>query len=164
MTRHGEALPFRGTREQALLALLVLNANRTVAAERLTEDLWTGEPPEGAIRSLRVYVSRLRQALGPDGQAVVTRPSGYVLQVAPEAVDAVRFEALVARGRDQARGGDHDRAARTLREALTLWRGPALADVADAPFARAEATRLEEARLAAVEDRIEADLACGPSR
>ena len=161
VTRYGEALPFRGTREQALLALLVLNANRTVAAERLTEELWAGEPPEGAIRSLRVYVSRLRQALGPDGQAVVTRPSGYVLQVAPETVDAVRFEALVARGRDQARGGDHDRAARTFREALTLWRGPALANVADAPFARAEATRLEEARLAAVEDRIESDLACG---
>ncbi|MCA1843198.1 MAG: AAA family ATPase, partial [Actinobacteria bacterium] len=144
-----------------MLALLVLNANRSVAVERLTEELWSGEPPEGAIRSLRVYVSRLRQALGEDGQAVVTRPSGYVLEVAPEAVDALRFEVLVGCGRDQARGGDHDRAAKTLREALTLWRGPALVDVAEAPFARAEASRLEEARLAAVEDRIEADLACG---
>ena len=75
--------------------------------------------------------------------------------VAPEAIDAVRFEALVARGRDQARDGDQERAAATLREALGLWRGPALADVADAPLARAEATRLEEARLAALEDRIE---------
>jgi DNA-binding SARP family transcriptional activator len=161
VARAGEPLRFRGTREQALLALLVLNANRTVAAERLTEELWSTEPPEGAIRSLRVYVSRLRQALGPDGQAVVTRPSGYVLQVDAQSVDAVRFETLVAVGRDQARGGDHERAATTLREALTLWRGPALADLADAPFARAAATGLEEARLAAVEDRIEADLACG---
>ena len=109
VVRGGECLPFRGSRERALLALLVLNANRTVSAERLAEDLWSGDPPEGAIRSLRVYVSRLRQALGAAGQAVVTRPSGYVLQVDPEAVDALRFEALVARGRDEAKAGDHDR-------------------------------------------------------
>ena len=110
---------------------------------------------------MRVYVSRLRQALGAAGQAVVTRPSGYLLQVDPEAVDALRFEALVARGRGQAKTGDHDGAAATLREALALWRGPALADVAEAPYARTEASRLEEARLAALEDRIEADLSCG---
>jgi DNA-binding SARP family transcriptional activator len=159
--RGSECLSFRGSRERALVALLVLNANRIVSTERLAEDLWSGDPPEGAIRSLRVYVSRLRQSLGVAGEAVVTRPSGYGLQVDSEAVDALRFEALVARGRDQTRAGDHERAATTLHEALRLWRGPALADVADAPFARAEASRLEEARLAAVEDRIEADLACG---
>ena len=157
----GQSLRLRGNRERVLLTLLLLNANRTISAERLAEDLWDGAPPDGAIRLLRVYVSRLRHALGPAGQAVVTRPSGYALEVDPEAVDTLRFEALVARGRVQARGGDHEQAAETLHEALTLWRGPALADVADAPFARAEATRLEEARLAAVEDRIEADLACG---
>jgi DNA-binding SARP family transcriptional activator len=161
VTVGGERLTFRGTRERDLLALLVLNANQTVSAERLTEDLWSGDPPPGAVRSLRVYVSRLRQALGPAGSALVTRGSGYVLQVAPLAVDAFCFEALVARGRDQARGADHDEAAKTLREALGLWRGPALADVAEGPFARTEASRLEEVRLAAVEDRIEADLACG---
>jgi DNA-binding SARP family transcriptional activator len=110
---------------------------------------------------LRVYVSRLRQALGAGGQAVVTRRSGYLLQAAPESVDALRFEELVARGRDQAKGGDHTAASEMLREALGLWRGPALADVADAPFARAHASRLEEARLCALEDRLEADLACG---
>jgi DNA-binding SARP family transcriptional activator/class 3 adenylate cyclase len=159
--RGSECLSFRGSRERALVALLVLNANRIVSTERLADDLWSGDPPEGAIRSLRVYVSRLRQSLGVAGEAVVTRPSGYGLQVDPEAVDALRFEALVARGRDETRGGDHERSATTLREALRLWRGPALADVADAPFARSESTRLEEARLAAVEDRIEADLACG---
>jgi DNA-binding SARP family transcriptional activator len=159
--RGEESLPFRGSRERAVLALLVLHANRTVSAERLAEDLWSGDPPDGAIRSVRVYVSRLRQALGAAGQAVVTRPSGYLLQVDPEAVDALRFEELVARGRDEAKGGDHNAAAVTLREALALWRGPALADVADAPFAQAQASRLEEARLCALEDRIEADLACG---
>jgi DNA-binding SARP family transcriptional activator/tetratricopeptide (TPR) repeat protein len=161
VVRGEECLAFRGTRERAVLALLVLHANRTVSAERLADDLWSGDPPEGAIHSLRVYVSRLRQALGAAGQTVVTRPSGYVLEVDPEAVDAWRFEALVARGRDEARAGDHERAATTFREAMTLWRGRALADVAEAPLARAEASRLEEARLAALEDCIEADLACG---
>jgi DNA-binding SARP family transcriptional activator/tetratricopeptide (TPR) repeat protein len=159
--RRGECLSFRGSRERALVALLVLNANRIVSTERLAEDLWSGDPPDGAIRSLRVYVSRLRQSLGAGSEAVVTRPSGYGLQVDPEAVDALRFEALVARGRDKAKAGDHTGAAALLREALGLWRGAALADVADAPFARAESNRLEEARLAAVEDRLDADLACG---
>ena len=159
--RGGECLSFRGSRERALVALLVLNANRIVSTERLAEDLWSGDPPEGAIRSLRVYVSRLRQTLGVAGEAVVTRPSGYGLQVDPEAVDALRFEALVARGRDKAKAGDNSGAAATLREALGLWRGPALADVADAPFAQAESNRLEEGRLAALEDRLETDLACG---
>ncbi len=139
----------------------MLHANRTVSAERLAEDLWSGDPPEGAIHSLRVYVSRLRQALGAAGQAVVTRPSAYELQVDPATVDALRFEELVARGRDEAKAGNQSGAAAALREALALWRGPALADVSDAPFARAQASRLEEARLCALEDRIDADLACG---
>jgi DNA-binding SARP family transcriptional activator len=159
--RGEECLLFRGSRERAVLALLVLHANRTVSAERLVEDLWSGNPPEGAIRSVRVYVSRLRQALGAAGEAVLTRRSGYVLQVDCDAVDALRFEELVARGRERAKAGDQAGAAATLWEALALWRGPALADVADAPFARAQAARLEEARLCALEDRIDADLACG---
>jgi DNA-binding SARP family transcriptional activator/tetratricopeptide (TPR) repeat protein len=161
VVRGEECLAFRGSRERAVLVLLVLHANRPVSAERLVEDLWSGDPPQGAMRSLWVYVSRVRQALGAAGQAVVTRPSAYELQVDPATVDALRFEALVARGREEAAAGDDIGAAATLREALGLWRGPALADVADAPFARAEAGRLEEARLAALEDRIEADLACG---
>jgi DNA-binding SARP family transcriptional activator/tetratricopeptide (TPR) repeat protein len=164
VVRSGVCLPFRGSRERALLALLVLNANRTVSAERLAEELWSGSPPEGAIRSLRVYVSRLRQTLGDADQVVVTRPAGYLLQVDPETVDALRFEALVVRGREEVEAGDHGAAAATLREALALWRGPALADVADVPSARSEAARLEEARLASLEDRIEADLACGRHR
>jgi DNA-binding SARP family transcriptional activator len=161
VVRGEECLAFRGRRERAVLALLVVNANRTVSAERLAEDLWSGDPPDGAIHSLRVYVSRLRQALGPAASAVVTRPSGYALQVDASVVDALRFDELVARARDEAKGGDHTGAAATLREALALWRGPALADVADAPSARVQAGRLEEARLCALEDRIEADLACG---
>jgi DNA-binding SARP family transcriptional activator len=151
------------SRERALLALLLLSPNRVVSAERLAEDLWAGSPPEGAIQSLRVFVSRLRKALreaGGDG-VLLTKAPGYVVRVEPSALDAARFEALVVEGREQAAQGDHQRAALTLRAALSLWRGPALADVADAPLARAEAVRLEESRLAATEERIEADLACG---
>ncbi len=161
VARAGECLSFRGSRERALVALLAVNANRTVSAERLAYDLWDGSPPEGAIRSLRVYLSRLRQALGNAGHIVITRPSGYLLQVDPDAIDAFRFDTLVARGQEQAKAGHQDEAAATFRKALALWRGPALADVAGAPFARAEAGRLEEARLAALEARIDADLACG---
>jgi DNA-binding SARP family transcriptional activator len=158
----GASLAVGGGRERAVLALLLLSANRVVSSERLADDLWGDRPPEGT-HALRVYVSRLRKALreaGGDG-VLVTRPPGYVVRVEPGALDAARFEALLARGREEAAGGDHAGAAETLREALALWRGPALADVADAPCARAEAARLEEARLAALEERVEADLACG---
>jgi DNA-binding SARP family transcriptional activator len=159
--REGEPLSFRGSRERALMAVLILHANRTVSSERLVEDLWDGEAPKGAIRSLRVYVSRVRHTLRAPGELLVTRPAGYLLQTEPEAIDAVRFDSLVREGREQARAGDHQRAAATFAAALGLWRGPALAEVADAPFAQAEAIRLEEARLVALEERLEADLACG---
>jgi DNA-binding SARP family transcriptional activator len=152
-----------GNRERALLAILLLSANRVVSSERLAEDLWAGRPPEGANQALRVYVSRLRKSLREGGGegVLVTQPPGYMTRVEPDALDATRFEALLAQGRDEAGTGDHHRAAATLRLGLSLWRGPALADLADAPFARAEAARLEETRLAALEERIEAELACG---
>src|SRR5688572_10058469 len=161
VVRAGERLEFRGSRERAVLALLVLNANRTVSPERLAEDLWGDAPPEGAAGTLRAYVSRVRRGLGEAGALLVTRASGYLLQVEPGAIDAARFAALVAEGGWQAAEGDHRGAAATLRQALALWRGPALADVAEAPSARAEAARLEETRMAALEARLEADLACG---
>jgi DNA-binding SARP family transcriptional activator/DNA polymerase III delta prime subunit len=159
----GAGVAVGGSRERAVLALLLLSANRVVSSERLADDLWGNHPPEGAAHALRVHVSRLRKALreaGGDG-IVVTQSPGYVARVDTAAVDATCFESLAAQAREQAAGGHHEQAAATLREALGLWRGPALADVADAPLARAEAARLEEARLAALEDRIETDLACG---
>jgi DNA-binding SARP family transcriptional activator/tetratricopeptide (TPR) repeat protein len=159
----GRAVPVGGSRERAVLALLLASANRVVSAERLADDLWCGRPPERAAHSLQVFVSRLRKALreaGGDG-IVVTRPPGYVAEIPPERLDAGRFETLVAAGRLQAGKGTPEQASATLREALALWRGPALAEVADAPVARAEAARLEDARLAATEERIDADLACG---
>ncbi|HEX6381550.1 MAG TPA: BTAD domain-containing putative transcriptional regulator, partial [Acidimicrobiia bacterium] len=159
----GRPVVFGRSRERAVLALLLASCNRVVSAERLADDLWGGDPPERAAHSLQVFVSRLRKALreaGGDG-VVVTRPPGYVALVAPEHLDAARFEALVAAARRQSGAGAPAEAAATLRTALALWRGPALADVADAPGARAEAARLEDARLAALEERIDAELACG---
>jgi DNA-binding SARP family transcriptional activator/class 3 adenylate cyclase len=159
----GESVSVGGSRERAVLARLLLSANQVVSLEALADDLWHGAPPEGAAEALWVYVSRLRKALRAHGgdEALVTRPPGYVLRVEPGDVDSARFEALVARARQLAAADDHGAAAATLRKALALWRGPALADVADVPFAQAEAARLEEARLGAFEERIEADLACG---
>ena len=159
----GREIPLGGTRERALLARLLLAPNRVVARETLLEDFWGPSLPDGAAQALLVYVSRLRKALREhgDGQALTTRPPGYLLQVEPAALDAARFEVLLDRARVETAAGDSARAGATLREALVLWRGPALAGVGDAPFARGEAARLDEARLAALELRIEADLACG---
>ena len=159
--RDGELVRFRGRRELALLALLAIEANRLVSTDRLIEDLWGSSAPEGALRTLRVYVSRVRQALGIAGELLVTQPTGYLLRTDPGAIDALHFEAQVKEGRRQATAGDHASAAATFRAALDLWRGRALADLADVPSAVAEAARLEEARLTALEGRIEADLACG---
>jgi predicted ATPase/DNA-binding SARP family transcriptional activator/class 3 adenylate cyclase len=141
----------------------LLSANRVVSAERLAADLWHDAPPDGGIQSLRVFVSRLRKVLREAGgdEILVTQSPGYVARIEPAAIDASCFEAFVAEGRALAGGGDHQRAAEAFGKALSLWRGPALSDVASAPLARAEAARLDEARLVALEERIEADLACG---
>jgi class 3 adenylate cyclase/DNA-binding SARP family transcriptional activator/tetratricopeptide (TPR) repeat protein len=159
---NGSAVAVGGSRERAVLTRLVLSANQVVPLETLADDLWAGHPPEGAAQALWVYVSRLRKALrkhGGEGM-LVTRAPGYALEIDLTALDSTRFETLVAEAR--AHGcADPEGAARRYREALALWRGPALADVADLPFAQGEAGRLEEARLAALEERIDADLACG---
>ena len=147
-------LPLGGVKQRALLALLLLNANRVVPRARLIDELWGEEPPGSAVTTVQVYVSRLRKLL-PDG-SLATRGSGYTLELEPDDLDLSRFERLTA----EARTADAERASRLLREALELWRGPALAEFAE-PFARVEAGRLEELRLAAVEDRIDADLALG---
>ena len=159
----GVPVILRSSRERAVLALLLLSPNRVVSSERLADDLWGDRPPESAAHALQVNISRLRKALRDAGaeDVLVTRSPGYLVEVDPDAVDAARFEALLARSREESARGDHANAAATLREALGLWRGPALADVADAPLARAEAARLEEARLTALEERLDADLACG---
>ena len=143
--------------------MLSVNAGRVVAAGVLQDELWPGLPAERAAANLQVRMSELRGALRLAGQEqrLVTRPPGYLLRAAPEEVDASRFEALLARGRAALALGDTRLAADHLRAALALWRGPALAGLADVPFARSEGARLDEARLEAVELRIEAELGSG---
>lgn len=150
-------------REGALLALLLLSPNQTVPSERLAEELWPGGSPNAAAQSVRATVSRLRKALRAAGgdDVVATRPAGYVVHVDPDALDAARFEALRAEASSQAAHGDCATAARILRSALALWRGPPLAELLDSPVGRGAATRLEEARLAAIEACVDAELACG---
>ena len=157
--RDGVALEVGPRRHRALLALLVLSANRVVSADRLIEELWAGRPPEGAPKTLRSYVSRLRAAIGDD--VVRSRTPGYLLEIDPDRLDARRFERLLDEGRRARARGDAAGAAACLREGLALWHGDALADLADEPFADVEARRLEELRLVAIEERIEADLDCG---
>jgi DNA-binding SARP family transcriptional activator len=141
------------------LALLVLRRGEAVATDRLVDELWGERAPPTAIKVVQTYVSQLRRALG-DG-VLVTRGRAYVLDVGPVAVDAERFAAQLVRGRELLAGGDAAGALATLRGALDLWRGPALADLAWEPFAQAAIGRLEELRLAAVETGIEAELALG---
>ena len=155
------AVDLGGFRERTLLVRLLLSANRVVSASQLIEDLWSGRPPPHSLATLRVYIFRLRRALGPAGESLVTYGPGYRLDIADGELDATRFEQLAKRARAELAAGDPELAAASLRQALDLWRGPALSDAVDLEFARADAVRLEEARLTALEDRIDADLACG---
>jgi DNA-binding SARP family transcriptional activator len=141
-------IPLGGTRQRALLAILLTRANEVISTDRLIDDLWGEAPPRTALNTLQYYVSQLRKLLGAD--RIVTQPPGYVIRIGPDELDLERFEGLVEGG-----------GAEGARDALALWRGPALADFAYEEFAQAEAARLEELRLAALEQRVDADLALG---
>jgi YVTN family beta-propeller protein len=156
---NGGALPLGGRKQRALLALLLLHANEAVSRDRLIDALWGERPPPSVHQSLDSYVSRLRRALGHE--RLLRRPAGYVLVLDPGELDLARFEDLVAAAREALARGDAAEASSTLRSALALWRGPALADVLYEPFAAAECERLEERRLVALEERIDVDLAAG---
>jgi predicted ATPase/DNA-binding SARP family transcriptional activator len=153
----GHTVLLGGPRQRALLALLALDPGRSVPAATVAEELWHGLPPVGAENTLRTYVSRLRQVLGRD--AVVSQSGGYALTLDAERLDVCRFERLVREGRDALARGAAGLAAERISAALELWRGRALADVSDGGTLATEARRLDELRLAALEDRIEADLA-----
>ncbi|WP_446220031.1 AfsR/SARP family transcriptional regulator [Micromonospora sp. IBHARD004] len=149
---------------RALLARLVLAGGRVVSADALTDALWGDQPPADATNALQLRVSKLRRALvaaGAGADLLVTRAPGYQLAVAPEAVDAYRFERLLVRARTATTGDGPAAALASFDKALRLWRGPALADVGDADWALAEGARLEELRLGAVEDRLELLLEAG---
>jgi DNA-binding SARP family transcriptional activator len=150
----GRELPLGGAKQRALLALLLLDPNRVVSRDRLIDELWHTDPPETAPTALQVYVSQLRKALGRD--LILTQRPGYLIRVSDGELDFHRFERLVATARTE----EPAQAARLLREGLALWRGAPLAELGDS-VARAERARLEEQRLAALEQRIEAELALG---
>jgi predicted ATPase/DNA-binding SARP family transcriptional activator len=156
----GRPIELGGLKPRALLAVLALHANKTVSAERLAVALWGEDAPPRAVKTVQVHVARLRKALD-DPEVLVTTPPGYRLRVRRGELDLERFERLVAYGRRALAAGRGEDAGAELREALELWRGPPLAELASAPFAPAEIARLEEQRLAAVEVRVEADLAAG---
>jgi DNA-binding SARP family transcriptional activator len=162
-----QRLALGGSKPRALLAVLLVHANQVVSTERLIDQLWGEAPPSTARNLVQVYVSRLRQALHrrprqvAQGSMLVTRPSGYLLRVEPGELDLHCFEDLTAEARRAAADGDLERAAERWCAALALWRGPALAGAASEVLQRTAAPRLEEARMVALEERLEIDLRRG---
>jgi DNA-binding SARP family transcriptional activator len=148
-------LKLGGSKQRALLAMLLVNAGRVVSTDTLVDQLWGERPPRTAVTSLQNFLSQLRKLLG--AEAVVTKSPGYILLIEREQIDAFRFEKIV----DQARSLEPAERSRKLQEALALWRGPPLADFTFEAFAQAEIRRLEALHASAVEERIDADLECG---
>ncbi len=155
VVRDGDAVALGVRRERALLAFLLVNANRSVERERIVDALWGDAPPASVVNALQVAVHGTRKAIGRD--RLLTHGASYRLVVEPDELDLERFEALVRRA--QAERAGH--AAATLREALALHRGAFLADLDDVPYVAAERRRIEELRLGALEQRVETDLALG---
>jgi len=152
----GRAVPLRRQKHRALVAFLALRPREVVSSDTVVEELWAGDPPKTARQALQNYVSLLRKQLGAD--AIRTHSAGYALEIDPDQVDALRFERMVEEARDFA---EPEERARSLRAALALWRGPALADLLYEPFAADVARRLEELRLVAREELVDAELERG---
>ena len=165
--REGQPVQLGGTRQRAVLALLLLNANRTVSADRIIEEVWDSPPPEAALNSLHVQISHLRAALEPErapsspSRVILRRDPGYAIQVTGAQFDLFRFESLWGDARRSLTSGDPGAAKPLLCKALDLWRGEALSDLAAQRFTSLEARRLDEMRLEALLDRIDADLSLG---
>jgi DNA-binding SARP family transcriptional activator len=155
----GNPVSLAAAKPRALLALLLLNRNRVVSTERLIDELWGDEPPARATKTLQVYVSQLRKELGPD--RLLTRAPGYELRVGEGELDIELFESLAAEARARLAAGDATGAVEGMRRTLELWRGPALVEFRSEPFAEPAAARLEDLRLAAVEDLLHAALEAG---
>jgi DNA-binding SARP family transcriptional activator/ABC-type transport system substrate-binding protein len=163
----GHSLPLGGPKQRAVLALLLLGANRVVSRERLIAELWPDALGRDAEHALTLQISRLRKVLSATGEGeprVITRSPGYVLRVEHDELDLDRYERLVAEGRAALAAGNTETAVARLREAESLWRGRPLADLEFEPFARLDVDRLEEQYLTGVEERIEAELAIGRHR
>jgi WD40 repeat protein/DNA-binding SARP family transcriptional activator len=157
----GQEVPIGGPRQRRLLAMLLIHRGEVVSVDRLAEAVFAGEPTDAAATTLRSYVARMRRVLAGGDVEVVTKAPGYALEAPADRHDAGRFEELLDLGRRQLSGGDPALALTTLRQALDLWRGPALAEFADEEWAITEAQRLEELRLVAFERLADAELASG---
>jgi YVTN family beta-propeller protein len=159
----GHSLRLGGVRQRALLAFLLLHPNETVSSEKLIDELWPGASPVGAGNAVHAAISRLRGLLPPDsdGGPIETRQSGYTIALGPDQLDWYLFQSLVTEGRHALALGDAATGATKLGAALSLWRGDPLADLSTEPFAREPIERLNDARIAALESRIDADLALG---
>ena len=158
----GEPIVLAGPKQRAILTILLLDANQVVPRARLLAEVW-GERAPGSEHSLDVHISRLRKALAPggEGNALIRRGRGYLLCVEEGALDLVRFEQRIAAGQQALAEGRPAAAVGLLNDGLGLWRGEPLAEFADQAFAAAELSRLKELRLAALEARVDADLALG---
>jgi DNA-binding SARP family transcriptional activator/ABC-type transport system substrate-binding protein len=158
-----EPLPLGGAKQRSTLAMLLLSRNQVVSRDRLIDGVWGASPPPSARPTLETYVSRLRRVLPDDGHGdrVVTQAPGYRLRVEASELDLERFETLLERARTARAAEEPEAAGNALRQALLLFRGAPLEDLVHAPFAQAEIGRLEELRLGALEQRLEADLAVG---
>lgn len=163
VTIQGRPVRLGGKRQRAVLALLLLRANRRVSRDRLIEDVWDGRPPAEAIQTLQSYVSRLRRLLGHEAQITASQ-GGYVLTLPTAALDVERFRDLSGRGHGALRSAHYDEASRVLREALRLWRGEPLADLDDIDVIREATREWNELRLTALSDRIEADIEHGSAQ
>lgn len=163
----GSTLPLGGYRQRAVLAALVLRANEVVSTDAIIDAAWGDQPPSSVQGLVRTYVSRLRQLItaaddgGASGVRLENRSPGYVLNVAPEQIDARRFERLVDRAREELDAGHLTAASATLGEALGLWRDEMLGDLATAPFFQPVVARYEQMRLTALEDRLDVQLGLG---
>ncbi|HXF37880.1 MAG TPA: AfsR/SARP family transcriptional regulator, partial [Actinomycetota bacterium] len=164
VTDGGRPIALGGAKQRVLLAVLLLEAGRVVPIERLVDALWGDAPPEDARHAVQVYISQLRKALvagGAGANPIATQSGGYALRIEPDDLDLHRFERAVEAGRSALAAGDAGRAADLLRDALALFRGPPLAGLELEGPAGAAMARIEELRLAAIEDRIQAELGLG---
>lgn len=165
----GESIVPTASKPRQVLAMLALNAGNVVTSAMLMEEIWGNRPPRSATATLQTYMLQLRKnikrALGDDShsskEVLVTKQTGYLLNIPRESIDAVRYDRLAARGRSAAASGDYATAGRIITEALGLWRGPALVDITAGSQLEIEALRLEEIRLADLTLRIDADLYLG---
>ena len=163
MTVDGQPVLLGGNRQRAVLAVLLLHANEVLPRDLLVEESWSGRPPPGAPGTLQTYISRLRRVMADSGATIVCRGDGYQLVIDPDELDVACFHRFVGEGREALHERDHRRARELFRDALALWRGQPLADLAYESFAVEAIRHLEDERLAAEIGHVEAELHLGRS-